>query len=153
MAVGLGTGSTVYHALVRLAERIREERLSIRGVPTSLDTERKARSLGIDLVDLAEVRSLDLTIDGADEIDSELNMIKGGGGALLREKVVASISARDDRSIETAIDLSRDHSISVHAVTAKTPVVNEYSGTCSTSTPSSHSGLGSSRSRDAPAAT
>lgn len=93
--LGLGTGSTVHFTLVRLAERIREEGLSVRGVPTSLDTERKARELGIPLVGLEEIERIDLTIDGADEIDRELRMIKGGGGALLREKVVASISERE----------------------------------------------------------
>jgi len=94
MRVGLGTGSTVHYVLLRLAERIRDERLSIRGVPTSLDTERKARELGIPLIDLAEAPALDLTLDGADEIDGAFRMIKGGGGALLREKVVASASRR-----------------------------------------------------------
>src|SRR5262245_11141945 len=87
MALGLGTGSTVHFALERLAERIRAERLRITGVPTSLDTERKARELGIPLTDLRERPDpLDLTIDGADEIDPRFDMIKGGGGALLREK-------------------------------------------------------------------
>lgn len=92
MRLGLGTGSTVHFAIVRLAERIREQRLAVRCVPTSADTEKKARSLGIPLVELAEVEGLDLTIDGADEIDGRFDMIKGGGGALLREKVVASLS-------------------------------------------------------------
>ena len=95
MILGLGTGSTVHHALVRIAERIRGEGLDVRGVPTSSDTERKARSMGIPLVGLEEVESIDLTIDGADEIDARFDMIKGGGGALLREKVVASISRRE----------------------------------------------------------
>ena len=95
MTVGLGTGSTVHFTLERLAERIRAERLAVRGVPTSLDTERKARGLGIPLVSLDEVESIDLTIDGADEIDARFDMIKGGGGALLREKVVASLSKRE----------------------------------------------------------
>ena len=92
--VGLGTGSTVWFALVRLAERIRTEDLEIVGVPTSTDTTDKATELGIPLVGLGEVEKIDLTIDGADEIDGEFRMIKGGGGALLREKVVASISER-----------------------------------------------------------
>jgi ribose 5-phosphate isomerase A len=92
--VGLGTGSTVYFTLVRLGERIREEGLSIRGVPTSIDTETKARELGIPLATLDEVEGLDLTIDGADEIDPAFHMIKGGGGALLREKVVAYATTR-----------------------------------------------------------
>lgn len=95
MTVGLGTGSTVLFVLERLAERIREGRFRIRGVPTSLDTERKARERGIPLATLDEVASIDLTIDGADEIDAAFQMIKGGGGALLREKVVASISRRE----------------------------------------------------------
>ena len=94
MRLGLGTGSTVHYALVRLGERIRAERLNVRGVPTSLATEREARALGIPLATLDEVDALDLTIDGADEIDGRFDMIKGGGGALLREKVVASVSAR-----------------------------------------------------------
>src|SRR5262245_20317862 len=95
MTVGLGTGSTVRFALERLAERIRAERLALRGVPTSLGTERKARALGIPLVALDEVEALDLTIDGADEIDPRFDMIKGGGGALLREKVVAALTRRE----------------------------------------------------------
>jgi ribose 5-phosphate isomerase A len=95
MTLGLGTGSTVFHTLVRLGERIRAEGLRVRGVPTSVDTERKARELGIELATLAQVEHLDLTIDGADEIDGRFDMIKGGGGALLREKVVASISRRE----------------------------------------------------------
>lgn len=95
MTVGLGTGSTVRFTLEGLAERIREEGLSIRGVPTSLDTEAKARSLGIPLVPLAEALAIDLTIDGADEIDPRFDMIKGGGGALLREKVIASLTTRE----------------------------------------------------------
>lgn len=95
MTLGLGTGSTVHFALVRLAERIRARELNVRGVPTSLDTERKAREWGIPLVALDDVTTLDLTIDGADEIDGDFQMTKGGGGALLREKVVASISRRE----------------------------------------------------------
>jgi ribose 5-phosphate isomerase A len=94
MTLGLGTGSTVRFALERLAERIREEGLSIRGVPTSEDTHARALELGIPLVGLDEVGELDLAIDGADEIDGDFHMIKGGGGALLREKVVASLSER-----------------------------------------------------------
>ena len=94
MTVGLGTGSTVFFTLQRLAERIAAEGLSLRGVPTSVDTETKAREFGIPLATLDEVERIALTIDGADEIDGDYQMIKGGGGALLREKVVASISDR-----------------------------------------------------------
>ncbi|MCP3917853.1 MAG: ribose-5-phosphate isomerase RpiA [bacterium] len=95
MRVGLGTGSTVYYTLARLAERIEEEGLALRCVPTSLDTEAKAQELGIPLQALDDVEQIDLTIDGADEIDGDFNMTKGGGGALLREKVVAYISKRE----------------------------------------------------------
>jgi ribose 5-phosphate isomerase A len=91
MTVGLGTGSTVYWALQRLGERVRGG-LRLRGIPTSRQTEELARTLGIPLTTFAEVRELDLAIDGADEIDAGLNLIKGGGGALLREKIVAAAS-------------------------------------------------------------
>lgn len=95
MKVGLGTGSTVYFTLVRLAERIRDEGLSIQGVATSRDTEEKSAELGIPTLSLTEAGRLDLTIDGADEIDGNFQMIKGGGGALLREKIVAEASDRE----------------------------------------------------------
>ena len=95
MTIGLGTGSTVHYTLLALGERINAERISIRGVPTSIATEKKALELGIPLATLDDVERLDLTIDGADEIDGEFNMVKGGGGALLREKIVASISRRE----------------------------------------------------------
>jgi len=93
MTLGLGTGSTAYWMVERLGERVREG-LDVRCVPTSLRTEEQARKLGIPLVTLGEVRRLDLTIDGADEIGPGLALIKGGGGALLREKLVAAASAR-----------------------------------------------------------
>lgn len=95
MTVGLGTGSTVYFTLQRLGERVRVDKLDIVGVPTSVDTEIKARAFGIPLATLSEVESIDLTIDGADEIDARFDMIKGGGGALLREKVVAALTKRE----------------------------------------------------------
>lgn len=91
MTLGLGTGSTVQFALERLAARVREG-LRVRGVPTSKRTEAAANELGLPLVPFEEVREIDLTIDGADEIDASFSMIKGGGGALLREKIVASVS-------------------------------------------------------------
>ncbi len=91
MKIGLGTGSTVYWTIQKLGERVKEG-LSFQAVPTSKETEALAHQLNIPLLSLNDVQSLDLTIDGADEIDSNLQLIKGGGGALLREKIVASSS-------------------------------------------------------------
>ncbi len=91
--IGLGTGSTFLFVLERLAERIRAERLELRGVPTSEQTAARARELGIPLTTLEDVDRLALAIDGADEIDPQRQMIKGGGGALLREKLVAAAAA------------------------------------------------------------
>jgi ribose 5-phosphate isomerase A len=93
MAVGLGTGTTAYWMVERLAERVREG-LDVRCVPTSRRTEEQARARGIPLVTFAEVQRLDLSIDGADEIGPGLALIKGGGGALLREKLVARAARR-----------------------------------------------------------
>lgn len=95
MTVGLGTGSTVRHLLDHLAERrAAGEWGSIVGVPTSEQTAARARELGIPLRTLDEAPEVDLTIDGADEVDPELRLIKGLGGALLREKIVAVASRR-----------------------------------------------------------
>lgn len=94
MALGLGTGSTAFWTVARLGERVRDEGLRVRCVPTSRRTEEQARSLGIPLVTFADVPELDLTIDGADEIGPGLALVKGGGGALLREKLVAASSRR-----------------------------------------------------------
>jgi ribose 5-phosphate isomerase A len=93
--IGLGTGSTAARFVDLLAQRIREERLDVRGVPTSEATARRARELGIPLADpFQPLPPLDLTVDGADEVDPGGDMIKGGGGALLREKLVALSSDR-----------------------------------------------------------
>ena len=94
MRVGLGTGSTAAFLVRRLGERVRDEGLRIRAVPTSEATARLARAEGIEVVELGEAGWLDLTVDGADEVDGELSLIKGGGGALLREKIVACASDR-----------------------------------------------------------
>ncbi|EPX78853.1 ribose-5-phosphate isomerase RpiA [Salipiger mucosus] len=94
MRVGLGTGSTAAWLVRCLGERVREEGLTFRGVPTSTRTAELARDVGIEVVTLDEARWLDVTIDGADEFDAELNLIKGGGGALLQEKIVATASDR-----------------------------------------------------------
>ena len=94
--VGLGTGSTAAHAVRFLGERVRAG-LKIRGVPTSVQTRDLASSVGIPLTTFDEIQSIglqpiDVTIDGADEFDAQLCLIKGGGGALLREKIIASAS-------------------------------------------------------------
>lgn len=94
MRVGLGTGSTAEWVLRLLAERIDGDGLRITGVPTSSGTERRARALGIPLVDLDAAGRLDVTIDGADEVGPDLALIKGGGAALLQEKIVAAASDR-----------------------------------------------------------
>lgn len=93
MVVGLGTGSTAAHVVALLGERIREG-LDIRGVPTSRETRALAERAGIPLVSLDDADAVDLAIDGADEIDPALNLLKGGGGALLHEKIVATASRR-----------------------------------------------------------
>lgn len=94
MKLGLGTGSTAAFMVRALAERVQAEGLRVTCVATSQRTEDLARNLGLEVVGLDEVRWLDLTIDGADEFDPEFNLIKGGGAALLREKIVASASDR-----------------------------------------------------------
>lgn len=92
--IGLGTGSTVKYALEGLAKNLKNGILqNIRGLATSRSTEEAARGLGIPLVTFEEVTTLDIYIDGADEVDPSLRMIKGGGGALLREKIVAQNSS------------------------------------------------------------
>lgn len=90
MVVGLGTGSTAYYFVQELGRRVQEEGLEIVGVTTSHRTADQARGLGIPLKSIDEVDQVDVTVDGADEVDPDLNGIKGGGGALLMEKVVAT---------------------------------------------------------------
>jgi ribose 5-phosphate isomerase A len=89
--VGLGTGATAAYAVRFLGEKVRAG-LKIRGIPTSVQTRELAAGLGIPLTTLDEFQQVDITIDGADEVDPELRLIKGGGGALVREKIVASAS-------------------------------------------------------------
>jgi len=92
MRLGLGTGSTAAWMVRILGEMVRDEGLKIIGVPTSDRTADLARKVGVPITTLDQVKWLDLTIDGADEFDSNLNLIKGGGGALLQEKIVATAS-------------------------------------------------------------
>lgn len=94
MNVGLGTGSTVKYTILELGRRVKEEGLEIIGVPTSIATEALATEVGIPLASLDDLNGLDIVIDGTDEFDPQFQLIKGGGAALLREKVVAQSSAR-----------------------------------------------------------
>lgn len=88
MNVGLGTGSTAFFMIEAIGEMV-QNGLHIKAVATSNETEKLARKLGIDVITLAEAKRLNVTIDGADEVDQDFQLIKGGGGALLREKIVA----------------------------------------------------------------
>ncbi|MBC1606750.1 ribose-5-phosphate isomerase RpiA [Listeria welshimeri] len=91
MVVGLGTGSTVYYTIEKLGEMVRDG-LNITGIATSEETAIQAKKLGIPLKSLNDVKQIDVTIDGADEVNKDFQGIKGGGGALLREKMVAAAS-------------------------------------------------------------
>lgn len=96
MVVGLGHGSTAIHAVRRIAERLQSGDLrDILGIPCSAQVEADARALGIPLTTLEQHSVIDLTIDGADEVDPNLELIKGGGGALTREKIVAQASQQE----------------------------------------------------------
>lgn len=94
MKVGLGTGSTAYWLVYHLAERVRSEGLDFVGVPTSNKTREQAQAEGLKLISMDDAGRLDITIDGADEFDQSMNLIKGGGGAHLQEKIVAFGSDR-----------------------------------------------------------
>ena len=107
MRLGLGTGSTAYHFVEEVGARVRDG-LKVICVPTSEATHAHAKSLNIPLTTLDDTPQLDLTVDGADEIDDQLRLIKGGGGALLREKIVATASERmvviaDDRKVSKTL--------------------------------------------------
>ena len=91
MVVGLGTGSTAYWAIRKLGLMV-QSGLNISAIATSVGSEKLARELGIKLVSFSDINEIDITIDGADEVDKDFNLIKGGGGALLREKIVATSS-------------------------------------------------------------
>jgi ribose 5-phosphate isomerase A len=89
MVVGLGTGSTAKHLILALSEKVKAG-LSVLGVPTSQETAKLARQSGISLIDVETCWTIDIAFDGADQVDPEFNLIKGGGGALLKEKIVAA---------------------------------------------------------------
>jgi ribose 5-phosphate isomerase A len=118
--VGLGTGSTAKFAIEGLGRRVREG-LSITGVPTSIATERLAAKLGIPLIALNDAVYIDVSFDGADEVDPDFNMIKGGGGALTREKLVALATKRrvflvDETKLVSKLGQSRLIPVEVLAV-------------------------------------
>ena len=92
--VGLGTGSTAAYFIKLLGEQVKKG-LRVRGIPTSVRSKELAESLGIPLTTLDECQEIDVTVDGADEVDPQLRLIKGGGGALLREKIVASATRQE----------------------------------------------------------
>ena len=109
MIVGLGTGSTVEYTLRKLGQEVRNG-LKIKGIPTSVHTKRIANEENIPLTTLDENPEIDVTIDGADEVDSNLNLIKGGGGALTREKIIAFNSKKliiviDDSKVVKALGI------------------------------------------------
>lgn len=115
MIVGLGTGSTANFMIQEIGERLRDGRLgNIIALPTSEKSAEHARSLGISLATLEEQPAIDLTIDGADEIDPNLDLIKGLGGSLLREKIIASVSRR--------IIIISDHRKLVQRLGTRTPL-------------------------------
>jgi len=93
MTIGLGSGSTVYWMLKKLGEEVKDG-LCVQGIPTSIRTMNWAKKFGIPLTDFTKMDTIQVAIDGADEIDPGLNLIKGGGGSLVREKIVATISER-----------------------------------------------------------
>lgn len=96
MVVGLGTGSTTRFALELIGQAVKSGRLkNVVGIPSSIQTQKLANQVGILLTTFEQHPEIDLTIDGADEVDPKLNLIKGGGGALLREKVLAQASHRN----------------------------------------------------------
>ena len=109
MIIGLGTGSTVEYSLRKLGKLVRDG-LKIKGIPTSIHTKRIAKEEKIPLTTLKENPEIDITIDGADEVDSNLNLIKGGGGALTREKIIAFNSKKviiviDDSKVVKALGI------------------------------------------------
>jgi ribose 5-phosphate isomerase A len=93
MIIGLGTGSTAIFALHKIAELLqRGELKNVKGIPSSTQIEKEAKNMGIPVTTLNKHKTIDVTIDGADEVDPNINLIKGGGGALLREKIIAQAS-------------------------------------------------------------
>ena len=127
--VGLGTGSTIYYVVEEVGRRVREEGLRILGIPTSNQTEAQAKKCGISLTTLDEHPQIDIAIDGADQVDPDLNLIKGMGGALTREKIVDSASKYfvivvDESKLSDKLGLNQPIPIEVIPM-ALTPVINK----------------------------
>ena len=122
--MGLGTGSTANYFIEAMAQKVKEEKLEIECVPTSNATRQLAQSLGLKLVTLEEAPYLDITVDGADEFNPQFQLIKGGGGAMLREKLVASSSkfmvviADESKKVQTLGKFSLPVEVSPFAVKA-----------------------------------
>jgi ribose 5-phosphate isomerase A len=130
MVVGLGTGSTAVFAIRRIGARVQSgEVQNILGIPTSRASGELAVEVGITLTTLAEHPVIDLTIDGADEVDPELNLVKGGGGALLHEKIVAQASLREIivvDGVKLSPRLGSQHALPVEIVQFAWRVEEEY---------------------------
>ena len=130
MIVGLGTGSTVFYAIHNLAEEIRTARLEkVFAIASSLQTEKLANKLGIPIISFQEKQRIDITIDGADEVDKYLNLIKGGGGAHLREKILVQASEKficvvDESKLSTK--LGEQWAVPIEVVKFAYPVIEEY---------------------------
>ena len=127
--VGLGSGSTAAYAIEAIGNRIKQEKLQILGVPTSYQAFALAIKHGIPTTTLDEHPQLDMTIDGADQIDKELNLIKGMGGALTREKIVASASKKliivADESKKVKLLGENDHPVPIEILPFAAPIVAE----------------------------
>ena len=124
MVVGMGSGTTATHFIKLLGERVKQG-MKVRGISSSRASEELARSLGIPVIDFHETTEIDVTIDGADESTHKLDLIKGGGGALLREKIVASASKRfvvvaDSRKL---VDRLGKFPLPVEVITMASPLV------------------------------
>ncbi len=133
MVVGLGTGSTAEVAIAKLSERVKREELDILGVPTSLRTEMIAIESGIRVTTLSEHPSLDICIDGADQVDSRLNLLKGGWGSHTREKIVSYASKKfvvcvDDSKIVERLDRPVPIEVLPYAVRVVEAQVRELGG-------------------------
>jgi ribose 5-phosphate isomerase A len=130
MIVGLGTGSTVRFALEDLGHKLKSGQLhDIAGIPSSVQTEKLAKELGIPLTTYEEHGEVDLTVDGADEVDPQLNLIKGGGGALLQEKILAQASRRNVIMVDESklsVQLGTLFSVPVEVLSLAWPLEAKY---------------------------